>query len=102
MREKDMQRKRQAVAAKLSDVATAAAEQASLEQQQQYWAERLEEEYWSSLSTRYYATRCCGFRMERCSSEYRLFRRFIGRDMLGMWACLGCGDMISSWNFISC
>jgi hypothetical protein len=44
VREKDVQRKRQAVAAKLSDVAMAAAEQASLlEQQQQYKAERLEE-----------------------------------------------------------
>ena len=46
MRKKDVQRKRQAATARLSAAARAATEQAYFEQQQQYWDERLEEEYW--------------------------------------------------------
>ena len=101
VRKKDVQRKRQAVASKLSNVATAAAEQASLEQQQQYWAERLEDEYWSSLSTPYWATPCCGFRM-----EHFLFRRFMKacrfEGLFGQSACQGCGDRITAWNCRPC
>ena len=50
VRGKDVQRKRQAAAAKAAAAATAAAEQAELawwEDQQDYWATRLQVEFWS-------------------------------------------------------
>ena len=92
VRVKDVQRKQQAAAAKAAAAAIAAADQTSLEQQQQYWAERLEEEYWSSLATSYWRTRCCGFRMES-----PLFRQCI--KACGGWGttpCPGCDEMIST------
>ena len=92
VRQKDVQRKQQATAAKAAAAATAAAEQAYFEQQQGYWAARLEEEYWSSLPTPYWRSRCCGFRM-----ELPLFRQCVRACAnFNLPPCPGCGEMISA------
>jgi hypothetical protein len=101
VRDKDVQRKRQAAAAKVAAAMEAAAEQAWQEHEQGYWAARLEEEFWAERATPYWATPCCGFRM-----EHFLLRRLIKacrfEGIFGQSACQGCGDRITAWNCRPC
>ena len=66
MRDKDVQRKRQATAAKVVAATEAAAKQAWQEHEQGYWAARLEEEFWAERqrATPYWSMECCGLRID--------------------------------------
>ena len=90
LREKDVQRKRQVAAAKVEAAATAAQQQAWCEDQQAYWALRLEEEYWCNLSSRFWILPCCGFRME-LNSESRYWGP-MRPACFHVVPCPGCGE----------
>ena len=91
MRKKDVQRKRQVAAAKVEAAAAAAQQQAWCEDQQAYWALRLEEEHWCDLATCFWILRCCGFRMEL--NTHRYFGP--AHIRFAMNPCPGCGQCIS-------